>query len=138
MDGGSWVLMEPILSLHYVAEIPLSLRYTPLKRSIFFIFWISLAESLLPGFLFFKFFPFAGLTSLYTVFAPFSPGVFSLILRSAHGSVSCFSGNVGLGVGAVESTAFLLTVVSLARAMCSFLLERIIVFIHVCLRVFVF
>ena len=25
--------MEPILSLHYVAEIPLSLRYTPLKRS---------------------------------------------------------------------------------------------------------
>ena len=34
MDGGSWVLMEPILSLHYVAEIPLSLRYTPLKRSI--------------------------------------------------------------------------------------------------------
>ena len=27
------VLMEPILSLHYVAEIPLSLRYTPLKRS---------------------------------------------------------------------------------------------------------
>ena len=27
------VLMEPILSLHYVAEIPLSLRYTPLKSS---------------------------------------------------------------------------------------------------------
>ena len=31
---GVRVLMEPILSLHYVAEIPLSLRYTPLKRSI--------------------------------------------------------------------------------------------------------
>ena len=30
---GVRVLMEPILSLHYVAEIPLSLRYTPLKRS---------------------------------------------------------------------------------------------------------
>ena len=28
------MLMEPILSLHYVAEMPLSLRYTPLKRSI--------------------------------------------------------------------------------------------------------
>ena len=25
--------MEPILSLHYVAEMPLLLRYTPLKRS---------------------------------------------------------------------------------------------------------
>ena len=34
MDGGFRVLMEPILSLHYVAEISLSLRYTPLKRSI--------------------------------------------------------------------------------------------------------
>ena len=34
--GGRWeirVLMEQTLSLHYVAEIPLSLRYTPLKRS---------------------------------------------------------------------------------------------------------
>ena len=30
---GVRVLMEPILSLHYVAEIPLSLRYTPLKSS---------------------------------------------------------------------------------------------------------
>ena len=30
---GLRVQMEPILSLHYVAEIPLSLRYTPLKRS---------------------------------------------------------------------------------------------------------
>ena len=35
--GGRWeirVLMEQTLSLHYVAEIPLSLRYTPLKSSI--------------------------------------------------------------------------------------------------------
>ena len=31
---GVRVLMEPILSLHYVAEIPLSLRYTPLKSNI--------------------------------------------------------------------------------------------------------
>ena len=30
---GVRVLMEPILSLHYVAEISLSLRYTPLKSS---------------------------------------------------------------------------------------------------------
>ena len=30
---GLRVLMEPILSLDYVAEIPLSLRYTPLKSS---------------------------------------------------------------------------------------------------------
>ena len=35
--GGRWdirVLMEQTLSLHYVAEIPLSLRYTSLKSSI--------------------------------------------------------------------------------------------------------
>ena len=32
---GVRVLMEPILSLHYVAEISLSLRYTPLKSGIF-------------------------------------------------------------------------------------------------------
>ena len=34
--GGRWearVLMEQTLSLHYVAEIPLSQLYTPLKRS---------------------------------------------------------------------------------------------------------
>ena len=35
--GERWeirVLMEQTLSLHYIAEIPLSLAYTPLKRSI--------------------------------------------------------------------------------------------------------
>ena len=30
---GVRVLMEPILSLYYVVEIPLSLSYTPLKKS---------------------------------------------------------------------------------------------------------
>ena len=38
--GGRWdirVLMEQTLSLHYVAEIPLSLRYTPLKGSFLLI-----------------------------------------------------------------------------------------------------